>query len=170
MAEPFEKLFGDTSELRVIESLIPKRDYNFNITEIAEESNISRQAAIPVVKKFLEWEMIKIDSKRGNANYYKINEDSELIKAFNNINKYIIKKIIGDGQQIAFALSPQAPCNPLTSTLGVTYRNYIEKISSEGPTDNWIEVRSVEFSMERRFSTPKAEKRQGMTYDIASAA
>ncbi len=26
MAEPFERLFGDTSELRVIESLLPKRE------------------------------------------------------------------------------------------------------------------------------------------------
>jgi predicted transcriptional regulator len=170
MAEPFEKLFGDTSELRVIESLIPKKGYNFNITEIAEESDISRQAAIPVVKKFLEWELIKLDSKRGNANYYTVNEDSDFIKAFKDINKSLIKKLVGNELPTTPIQSPQAPCNRATSTLGVTFRNYITKIDSNGPRDNWIEVKSVEFSWARIVSTPKMVNDQGEMYASASAA
>lgn len=117
MAEPFEKLFGDTSEMRVIEALLPKKNYDFNITEIAEESNISRQAAIPVIRKFLEWGLIKLDSKRGNANYYRINEDSDIIKAFKDINGGIIELLIGNKPQPETMQLPQAPCIPATSPL-----------------------------------------------------
>lgn len=117
MAEPFEKIFGDTSELRVIESLLPNKNRDFNITEIAEESDISRQAAIPVVKKFLQWNLLKIDSKRGNANYYKVNEDSDFIKAFREINNNIITRILGEVELLS---------RPAQSvSLETTFRGYI---------------------------------------------
>ena len=120
MAEPFEKIFGDTSELRVIESLLPNKNRDFNITEIAEESDISRQAAIPVVKKFLQWDLLKIDSKRGNANYYKINEDSDFIKAFREINNSIITCILGE-ELLSRPAQPISACNEPTSVpLGTT--------------------------------------------------
>ncbi len=116
MAEPFEKLFGDTSELRIIESIISKRGYDFNMTEIAEESDISRQAAIPVVKKFLEWGLIKLDSKRGNANYYTVNEDSDFIRAFKDINRSLIEKLAGKEPPAMPTRSVQAPCDPAAPT------------------------------------------------------
>lgn len=116
MAEPFEKLFGDTSELRIIESLVSKKGYDFNVTEIAEESDISRQAAIPVIKKFLEWGLIKLDSKRGNANYYMVNEDSDYIKAFKDINKSLIEKLTGNELPTMPIRSVQAPFDPAAPT------------------------------------------------------
>ena len=120
MAEPFEKIFGDTSELRVIESLLPNKNRDFNITEIAEESDISRQAAIPVVKKLLQWNLLKIDSKRGNANYYKVNEDSDFIKAFREINNSIITRILGE-ELLSRPAQPIPACNEPTSVpLGMT--------------------------------------------------
>ncbi len=120
MAEPFEKIFGDTSELRVIESLLPNKNRDFNITEIAEESDISRQAAIPVVKKLLQWNLLKIDSKRGNANYYKVNEDSDFIKAFREINNSIITCILGE-ELLSRPAQPIPACNEPTSVpLGTT--------------------------------------------------
>jgi DNA-binding transcriptional regulator GbsR (MarR family) len=115
LSEPFEKIFGDTSELRVIESLLPNKNRDFNITELAEESDISRQAAIPVVKKFLQWNLLKIDSKRGNANYYKVNEDSDFIKAFREINNSIITLILGEEELLSRPAQPMPACNEPTS-------------------------------------------------------
>jgi DNA-binding transcriptional regulator GbsR (MarR family) len=114
LAEPFEKIFGYTSELRVIESLLPNKNRDFNITELAEESDISRQAAIPVVKKFLQWNLLKIDSKRGNANYYKVNEDSDFIKAFREINNSIITQMLGEEESLSGPAQPIPACNKST--------------------------------------------------------
>lgn len=92
--DPFEKLFGDTSELRVIQFLLPTRRMSFNITEIAQGANISRQAAIPVVKKFLKWKILKSDCKHGNAHYYTVDENSGFIEAFENLNNRIIEQML----------------------------------------------------------------------------
>ena len=105
----------------VIESLLPNKNRDFNITEIAEESDISRQAAIPVVKKFLQWNLLKIDSKRGNANYYKVNEDSDFIKAFREINNSIITRMLGEEELLSKQVQPIPACNEPTSVpLGMT--------------------------------------------------
>lgn len=167
MAEPFEKLFGDTSELRVIESLLPKRDRDFNITEIAEESDISRQAAIPVVKKFLEWNLLKIDSKRGNANYYKVNEDSDFIKAFKEINGSMIEQLLGRSQPEIVQHAP-VPCVPVTSPIEVTVKSYITGAELNDQETSWVQVNSVEFSWVNMFSTQKNIVNQGGVYANAA--
>jgi DNA-binding transcriptional regulator GbsR (MarR family) len=136
MAEPFEKIFGDTSELRVIESLLPNKNRDFNITEIAEESDISRQAAIPVVKKFLKWNLLKIDSKRGNANYYKVNEDSDFIKAFREINNNIITRILGEVEMQSRPVQP--------ASLGIDSQSYIAGTGSDRQENCWIRLGTVE--------------------------
>ena len=41
MALPFEGVFGNNCELRVMEFLLPLRSMEFNITELAEEAGIT---------------------------------------------------------------------------------------------------------------------------------
>jgi len=168
MAEPFERLFGDTSELRVIESLIPKKNYNFNITEIAEESDISRQAAIPVVKKFLDWGLIQLDSKRGNANYFKVNENSEIMKAFKEINKSLIKHILREELAFEKAQPLQVSCIPKASSFTVTAQSHMVGLGSDGSEDIWMKVDSVEIARTTVFGTPKNAAQQGEIYANAA--
>ena len=55
MSSPFEKILGNTCEMRIIEFLLPLEDLEFNITELAEESGVSRVTAGKVIKKFVKW-------------------------------------------------------------------------------------------------------------------
>jgi len=95
MREPFERLLGDTSELRVLQYLLPLRGRDFNITQIALGADISRQAAIPVVKKFLKWGLLKVACKRGNASYYALNEDAGSVEALQILNNCIMDQMLG---------------------------------------------------------------------------
>jgi hypothetical protein len=95
LAMPFEKIFGDTSELRVIQFLLPMKRYEFNMSELAEGAGVSRQALNGVVRKLLKWNILKITSKHLNANYYSLNEDSGFIEVFENLNNRIIEQILG---------------------------------------------------------------------------
>jgi hypothetical protein len=73
------------------------------------------------VKKLLEWNLLKIDSKRGNANYYKVNEDSDFIKAFREINNSIITRILGEEELLSRPAQPIPACNkPTPVPLGMT--------------------------------------------------
>ncbi len=96
MSAPFEKIFGDTSELRVIQFLLPMNGLEFNISDMARGADISRQALNNVVKKLLKWNVLKITSKHGNANYYALNETSGFIEAFENLNNRIIEQMLGE--------------------------------------------------------------------------
>jgi len=96
VSAPFEKIFGDTSELRVIQFLLPMNGLEFNISDMARGADISRQALNNVVKKLLKWNVLKITSKHGNANYYALNETSGFIEAFENLNNRIIEQMLGE--------------------------------------------------------------------------
>ncbi|MDM7940298.1 MAG: winged helix-turn-helix domain-containing protein [Methanothrix sp.] len=95
MAAPFEGLFGDTSELRVIQFLLPLKGLEFNISELARNTGISRQTMISITKKLTKWNVLKLTSRHGNANYYSINEDSGFVEAFENLNNCIIEQMLG---------------------------------------------------------------------------
>lgn len=95
MAKPFEGLFGDGSELRVIQFMLPSKGLEFNVSELARGTGVTRQTLAHVVKKLLNWNVLMIASKHGNANYYALNEDSGFVEAFEGLNNCIIEQILG---------------------------------------------------------------------------
>ena len=95
MSKPFEGLFGDGSELRLIQFMLPSKGLEFNISELARGTGVTRQTLVHVVKKLVNWNVLKIASKHGNANYYALNEDSGYVEAFESLNNCIIEQILG---------------------------------------------------------------------------
>jgi hypothetical protein len=96
MTAPFEGVFGDTSELRVIQFLLPLKDLEFNISELARGTGISRQTMVSVMRKLAKWNVLKLTNRHGNANYYAINEDSGFVEAFESLNNCIVEQILGE--------------------------------------------------------------------------
>jgi DNA-binding transcriptional ArsR family regulator len=111
MARPFEGLFGDTSELRLIQFFLPLRGLEFNISELAKETRVSRQTMSRVVKKLASWGVLKVASKQGRVNYYTLDEDNGFVEAFENLNNCIIEQMLGDEMlsRIANYSSEHAP-------------------------------------------------------------
>jgi len=116
MVAPFEGLFGDTSELRTIQFLLPASGLRFNISELARETRISRQTMMRVVAKLTKWNVLKIAGRHGGANYYALNQDSGFIKAFEDLDNLIIEQMEGEESKIKVAAAPQEQC-PVISSL-----------------------------------------------------
>lgn len=93
--EPFESLLGNTCELKLIEYLLPLEGLEFNITELAEEANISRATVTKVVQKFIEWDLLTI-SKSGKVKNYSINIKSPIIASIQHFNNTLIETMLGD--------------------------------------------------------------------------
>lgn len=93
--KPFEGLLGNTSELRMIEYLLPLEGVEFNLTELAEEVDLSRPSATRAVKKFVEWGLIN-SKRKGSSIYYSINLESPIIKNILQLNNLLIEKILGE--------------------------------------------------------------------------
>jgi len=94
MTRPFEGIFGNTAELRVIEFLLPLKKLDFNISELAEEIGISRPTATKVVNKFVKYNVMKISRIQGGTTYYGLNSDSPFVTLFEDLNNLIIEQML----------------------------------------------------------------------------
>jgi len=116
MVAPFEGLFGDTSELRTIQFLLPVSGLRFNISELARETRISRQTMMRVVAKLTKWNVLSIAGRHGGVNYYALNQDSGFIKALEDLDNLIIEQMQGEESKIKMAAASQEQC-PVISSL-----------------------------------------------------
>ncbi len=57
-ARPFENLFGETSELRLVEKLLSMPTFEFSITELAQTAGLSRLSTYRAVRKFEKWALV----------------------------------------------------------------------------------------------------------------
>lgn len=94
MARPFEGLFGNTCELRILEFLLPLSDMEFNVTELAEEAGVSRVTAGRVVKKFVACGLLNVGA--GKVPLYSINTDSSIVRRVDDLNNALIEKMLGE--------------------------------------------------------------------------
>ena|SRR3990167_9195241 len=95
MIKPFEGLLGNNCELRMLEYLLPLQGIEFNIAELAEEVGVSRVTATRIIKKFVEWGVLKLPRTVGNTTY-SINHESPIVKSIEQFNNVLIENILGD--------------------------------------------------------------------------
>ena len=71
--------FGDTPQLRVLDFLIDNHFFDYPMTELAKESNVSYNS----IKKFffvlVKSEIIKKTRRIGKADYYKLNLENPFV-------------------------------------------------------------------------------------------
>lgn len=103
MHAPFSGVFGNSNELKVIQFLMPLKNMEFNISEIARGTGVSRQTLGPFIKKLAKWNVLRITSKHGDANYYAMDEDSGFIGAFENLNNRIIEQMLDEETLVEIA-------------------------------------------------------------------
>jgi DNA-binding transcriptional ArsR family regulator len=95
MSNPFEGVLGNSSELRMLEYLLPLEGIDFNITELAEGIGVSRVTVTRIVKKFVELGVLN-SKKTSRITYYSINLDSPIVKNIDQLNNILIENILGD--------------------------------------------------------------------------
>jgi len=154
MTAPFEGAFGDTSELRVIQFLLPLKGLEFNMSELARGTGISRQTIVSVMRKLLKWNVLKLTSKHGNANYYAINENSGFVEAFENLNNCIIEQLLGEDELASIA--DYALEHVQISVPEVPQKSYAKDWASD-PQEypGWMHFKLIESPGTMTFKTPQ---------------
>ena len=72
--------FGDTPQLRVLDFLIGNHFFDFPMTEIARESNVSYNSIVTFFQYFINSEIIIKTRKVGKSDYYKLNLENNFVK------------------------------------------------------------------------------------------
>jgi len=96
MVRPFEGIFGNTCELRLIEFMLPLDDMYFNVSELAEEAGVSRTTAGKIAKKFIDWGIFRATNT--SIKTYSLNKASPIIQAIERMNDALIERMLGEEQ------------------------------------------------------------------------
>lgn len=94
---PFEKIFGNTAELRLIEFLLSLKDISFTVQELSEMTEAdANKLQHRIIPKLLTFEIVKaIEMPSGNFQYI-INSDSVVVKSLYAIDNDIIEHLLTD--------------------------------------------------------------------------
>lgn len=94
MTRPFEGVFGNTCELRLLEFLLPLEGIEFNVTELSDEAGVSRVTAGRVVRKFVEWGILNATDAR--VPHYSLNPTSPIVQSVDSMNNALIERKLGE--------------------------------------------------------------------------
>ncbi|HLC56132.1 MAG TPA: hypothetical protein VJJ23_02740 [Candidatus Nanoarchaeia archaeon] len=86
----FTKTFGEYPLIKVLDFLIYSRDFDYSITEIAENANINFQTLKKIWPR-LEKEKIVISTRTlGGMKLYKININNSFVKKLIELNEQLV--------------------------------------------------------------------------------
>ena len=89
---PFEGLFGDTPEVRLLEHFISMPRATFTVKELLEHVHISRPTLMEKLARFVELEVItEVRSVRPMV--FQLNPDSDLVRAVDIVNFALVDQI-----------------------------------------------------------------------------
>lgn len=91
----FLEYFGDTPKLRFLDFLIGNHFFDFNMTDIAKESEISYNSLKSFFNEFLEKEIIVKTRRVGKSDMYKLNTENETAKNFIKFAWFLTKQDLG---------------------------------------------------------------------------
>jgi len=90
----FLKQFGDTPQLRVLEFLIDNYMFDFPMTEIARESNVSYNSLKIFFPNLVKSKILIKTRKIGKSDYYKLNMENPFIKNLIKLDWTLTKESI----------------------------------------------------------------------------
>ena len=116
---PFEGVLGNTVELRTIERLLASPRAEFNVSDLARMTGVSRGSSTLVIRTFLEFGIIEAAGMRAGVEYFRLREDDPLtlsVIAFNDMLLQkthpdvsgILDEIEGEGDKVGQAVRSQS--------------------------------------------------------------
>lgn len=91
---PFEGLFGDSSQLRLIEKLLAMPSFEFSKSELAQIAGISRPSVYRALRLFEQWNFVR-RLRRGKRIRYQLDVDSPLVIALYDVNHALLMNLAG---------------------------------------------------------------------------
>src|SRR3989344_5826596 len=88
----FLEYFGDTPKLKFLDFLIGNHFFDFNMTDMAKESNISYNSLKSFFKEFLDKGIIVKTRRVGKSDMYKLNLDNDTAKNFLKFAWFLTKQ------------------------------------------------------------------------------
>ena len=76
----FKDIFGNNPQTKILDFLLDHPDYDYNISNIAQNSKVSRPTTYKVVDTLLEKKLIIKTRESGQSSLYKLNLENKLVR------------------------------------------------------------------------------------------
>lgn len=87
----FLEVVGDTPTMRILQYFIEGRDFDYTLTDLADNSGVSWATLYTILPKLLKFGVIKVVRQIGRAKLYKINKENRIARNFIGLYDYLIK-------------------------------------------------------------------------------
>jgi len=84
--------FGDTPQLRVLDFFIDNHFFDYPLTQVARESNVSYNSLVSFFPKWVERKIVMKTRRMGKSDYYKLNLDNSFVKNIIKLDWSLTKK------------------------------------------------------------------------------
>jgi DNA-binding transcriptional ArsR family regulator len=116
----FKDIFGDSPQTKILDFLADHPDFDYSISEIAKNSQVSRPTVYKIKDILLKKELIIQTREQGGSPLYKLNIENKIVQVILKFDFEIAKKLA----DIEF----QEPTKKYTPTLvKINNRNKIHK-------------------------------------------
>jgi len=105
----FKDIFGDSPQTKILDFLADHPDYDYSISEIAKQAQVSRPTVYKIKDILLKKELIIQTREQGNSPLYKLNLDNKLVQVILKFDFEIAKRIAD--------IESQEPVKKYTSAL-----------------------------------------------------
>jgi len=89
---PFEGVLGNTVELRTIERLLASPRSEFNVSDLARMTGVSRGSSTRVVRTFADFGIIESTGMHAGVEYFRLREDDPLTLSIIVFNDVLLQK------------------------------------------------------------------------------
>ena len=98
--------FGDTPQLRVFDFLIGNYFFDFPMTEIARESNVSYNSIVTFFDEWVKKKILVKTRKVGKSDYYKLNTENNFVGDIIRLNWRLVKADLGLIEESKISVPP----------------------------------------------------------------
>ena len=96
----FLKQFGDTPQLRVLDFFIDNYSFDFPLTEISRESNVSYNSFKSFFSYFVISKIVIKTRRIGKSDYYKLNLDNQFVKNLMKLDWSLVEESIKENREV----------------------------------------------------------------------
>ena len=89
----FKDIFGSSPQTKILDFLADHPDYDYSISEIAKQAQVSRPTVYKVKDILLKKRLIIQTREQGNSPLYKLNIDNKLVQVILKFDFEIAKRI-----------------------------------------------------------------------------
>ena len=89
----FKDIFGDSPQTKILDFLADHPDFDYSISEIAKQAQVSRPTVYKIKDILLKKGLIIQTREQGNSPLYKLNLDNKLVQVILKFDFEIAKRI-----------------------------------------------------------------------------